>query len=841
MNKNKLHIFVLTAFSFILLFSAGCNYSTHRTLSKTAVTDTSYNEDPEPDYSVSLNDNYQGFVSFMFMGNRSETFSTFFNKFFTANEDYDEALKEYKLSAIATFNRRLDSLNITPPASQSTKDKLTKVIERCSKVIQYNKNTKYLDDAVLLIGKSYFLMGEYLQAERKFNEFFSNLTSSELYDEALVYLGRTKYKLGKNQEGETILKNLLNTTDNSDIKSQIYQTLANLDLSQKNFTGAHANLEKSIEFSIDKESKAERQYILAKVYTIYEPDKAPQEYRNAFKNTSDFDLEFYAKLNEAKALNILNDHRGAFTLLTNINKKYIDYPEYKQLIELEIANTYFAMDDIKTAKICYFDVIVKYPGTKSAADAYFHLAEYYEKDKNDYLKALISYKKVNETNAASDYSAMSRIKMETFDKYFALQAVVHDTTKMVIPAEEPELEKYKLQFEEKKNLNNKKENIQNKEQPGPKGGGNSGFSLTEFAKDTILKKDSVINPGIEQGDNTAPKDTLKDGSLLNPSDTTLINTENDSLKSGKENDSLKSGKENDSLKSGATDTLKTPVVNLDSVRGAKNLVKLNALFELAELFYYNLNQIDSTIFYLDMIINSYTNDEFVSKAMFYLGVIYSKLNDSVKAGEYFKMVIERYPKTVFSNEARIRLGLETKEISETNVNWDTALNYVRQAQILTERNEKDSALNSYKNILVLYPQSLLVSKVLFSIGWIYENLDFNKDSAESYYRKLKEFSPNSEYTASIASKLTYWESLAMKDSLPGDTTLQLKDSLGNNISDSVKIIGDSLKIPSDSLNIKPPPEKKNIPGQKTDDGSGDDNSGIQHPPKKQDDPKKIKQ
>ena len=141
----------------------------------------------------------------------------------------------------------------------------------------------------------------------------------------------------------------------------------------------------------------------------------------------------------------------------------------------------------------------------------------------------------------------------------------------------------------------------------------------------------------------------------------------------------------------------------------------------------------------------------------------------------------------------------------------------------------------------MYPQSLLVSKILFSIGWIYENLDFNKDSAESYYKKLKEFSPNSEYATAIASKLTYWESLAIKDSLPGDSTLQLKDSLGNNISDSTVLIGDSLKIPSDSLNIKPPPEKKNIPGQKTDDGSGDDNSGIQPPPKKQDDPKKIKQ
>lgn len=82
-------IFLISLF-ITAVYVNGCDYTTHRTLSKETVTT---DEEPDPDYKISLDHNYQDFVSFMFMGNRSESFSTYFNKFYTANEDYEEAFK----------------------------------------------------------------------------------------------------------------------------------------------------------------------------------------------------------------------------------------------------------------------------------------------------------------------------------------------------------------------------------------------------------------------------------------------------------------------------------------------------------------------------------------------------------------------------------------------------------------------------------------------------------------------------------------------------------------------------------------------------------------------------
>ena len=97
--------FIIIAFSVSLM---GCNYATHRTISK----DNTDQEDPEPQYEISLEDDYQDFTSYIFMGNRVENFSTFFNVYYTADDEFTQALEEYRTNTLAAYNRKLDSLNI---------------------------------------------------------------------------------------------------------------------------------------------------------------------------------------------------------------------------------------------------------------------------------------------------------------------------------------------------------------------------------------------------------------------------------------------------------------------------------------------------------------------------------------------------------------------------------------------------------------------------------------------------------------------------------------------------------------------------------------------------------
>jgi tetratricopeptide (TPR) repeat protein len=781
---------ILAAAVIFSLTVSSCDYVTHRTMSKDFVSGT---EEPDPDYDIALDYNYQDFTSFIFMGNRSESFGTYFNKLFSANEDFDDALKEYRASTIATYNRRLDSLNITPPVLQSTKDKFTKVIERCSKIIQYNKNTKYFDDAVLLVGLSYFYSVDYLQAERKFNEFLSKLTKSDLSDEALLYLGKTKFKLGKNNEGEAILKNLLNTTKKDEIKAEIFQELAIYNLSLKNFSEADTLFNNSINLTKDKETKAERQFVLAKLYSTGNPEKAPIEYEKVFKNTTNFDLEFYAKLNEAKSLARLNKHNESMEILNKLRKKYIDYPDFEQLVELEIANKDFASHDYKDARLKYFDIIVKYSSGKAVAESYYQLGVYYEKIKKDYLKSLVSYKKAIELSTSLDYYNETKKKTDVLDSYFKNLAVIHDTTKIEIPAEEPDLDKYKKDYLEKENKGLRKENSDPvKGGTQPKGGGYSGRDSVPESKDTsvVIKetKDSLL----------LPKDTsvvlnkeFKD-SLHLPKDTSLVQ------------------------KKEGQDTIKAPVVNEDSLRAVKESGKMNAYFELAEMFYYDLDHADSSIFYLNKIIENYKNPDWLSKAEFYLGTIYKSQGDNAKASEYFNRVIKDYPNTLYANESRKLLGLPTVEQS-----YDAADSLVTQAGKLYISGNPGNMISLLTEAITKYPESPLVPKAIYSLGWVYENVYPNKDSALKYYTRLKTEFPASEYALSVSSTLAFFDELKKKNDDAVKDSLAARDSLKKNISDTTKLQTDSLKTLPDSTGILNPeiksdstsvnPEQNNLP------------------------------
>ncbi|MBP9096861.1 MAG: tetratricopeptide repeat protein, partial [Ignavibacteria bacterium] len=358
------------------IFIGGCNYTTVRTYERPSEKDVE--EDPQPNYDVSLDEDYQDYVSFMFMGNRNENFSTYFNTYFMASSDFDDAITLYRTSTVASFNRRLDSLNITPPVSGEIKDKLTKVIERASKVIQLHKNSKFLDDAVLLIGKSYFYLGDYLQAERKFNEFLTNLSASDLYDEAMYYLGVTKMKLRKTEEASTILKNQVSTAKDKEVRSEAAAELGIDAFGKKNYKDAIDYFRKSIEYTSDNENKALKQFILARIYSLYAPTQAAKEFYKVLDYSSDFDLAFYAKLNYGKSLDKERQFSKAYEELDNLRRKYREVPEYKQLTELELANNLYEQKKYKQAIEGYFDVIIDYPASVAASDAYYYLANHYE-------------------------------------------------------------------------------------------------------------------------------------------------------------------------------------------------------------------------------------------------------------------------------------------------------------------------------------------------------------------------------------------------------------------------------------------------------------------------------
>jgi len=766
-------------FSFLLSVAAlqiGCNFVTHRTLSNGTATDPE-NDDPEPDYNVSLDPNYQDFTSYLFLGNRIENFTAYFNKFFIASEDYETAMEEYRTALITEYSRRLDSLAITPPVSASVKDKLNKAIERASKIIQFHKNSKYIDQAVLLIGKSYYYMGDYFNAERKFDEFLSKLSSSQLADEAILFLGRTRIKLGKYDEGKNILSELAKNSSDKEIKSLATRDLGILLFNKGNIEDAINDFKASIEFTDSKERKAEGQFILAKVLSQYNPSLSAKEYSKVTDYTSDFDLSFFARLNAAKGMIFNKSFISADESLADLRKKYRDVPSFTQLVDLEIANSLYGQNKIKDAKNKYFEIIVKYAGTVSAADAYYYLGKHEEEKNDNYLYALVNYKKAESENASSEFHNESSVKAATLDRYFYLLGEVKDTASVKIPTSNAEVEKYRSIYNEEKGIEQIKteenDNGNTKDQDDGRQKGNGKGRAGGF------KSISVLFPDDSLKDNKIPETgPSSDPTMNNPGRGRIEN--NSQKNNNKENDTTEN-KGNEVTSSVNNDSLNALA---DSIKQKQKEIRtFSAYYELAEIFIYSLGRADSAEKYLNILLSEFNAPEYKSKVLYTLANFYKNNGRKSEADETFGRIISDYPNTVYAFASKNVLGINANESEITQKPADEI--FLRAFNFYNEKKYTD-AINALNEIEVKFPNDSVVAKSLYGIGFVYENGFLNKDSSVAYYSKLAQKYPLSVYTEKIIPKLEYIKSLEVKDSVSTDSVKTIVSDSTNTGIENIK-------------------------------------------------------
>jgi TolA-binding protein len=417
--KIRLIIYI---FAILICFTLiSCSSFTYRTYDK-SLEETQ--DDPEPNYSLTLNPEFQNYTNFMYIGNRVENFGTYFNTFYNSKENFNDAYEDYVNRVLANYGDRLDSIYITPKLSQESIDKFTKCIEKASKVIQYHKSSDFMDKAVLMIGEAFFYLGDYLKAERKFSEFVSKLNNSPLNEKALLFLSKTQLRLGNTKIALESLERIINTTNSPGIKADAYQTIGEYYLSRKDYQSSISNYKKAIEFSSDDEFKAQMQYLVASVISRSDSKSAAYEFDKVSNFDPTFELEYFSRKNQVKNLIISDQFSLAKSLIDKMRLKYKDYPNYLAEIEVLDGRNYFQKKDYKKALSKFKYIIYLYPGTVASSDASFYLADYYDKVLNNYLNTFSLYTFSVSQNLGGLNTNIAQKKVKTFKRYFELHAVI---------------------------------------------------------------------------------------------------------------------------------------------------------------------------------------------------------------------------------------------------------------------------------------------------------------------------------------------------------------------------------------------------------------------------------
>ena len=109
-------------------------------------------------------------------------FKTYFNTYYNANRLFEQTEEKILEERTELFEFEEESKK-----NNLIKD-FNEVIEKTSAILQHNKESDYVEEALLMTGKSFYYQQNYSRALRKFNE-LATIENSELELENKFWIG----------------------------------------------------------------------------------------------------------------------------------------------------------------------------------------------------------------------------------------------------------------------------------------------------------------------------------------------------------------------------------------------------------------------------------------------------------------------------------------------------------------------------------------------------------------------------------------------------------------------------------------------------------------------------
>jgi tetratricopeptide (TPR) repeat protein len=636
-----------------------------------------------------------------FFSQRYTNVISYFNTFYNARQAFDDGETDVASTIKSQQGKLLTLQEETNLVSANARLKFTSAIEKASKLLSYYPNSKFVDDALLMIGESYYYLNDDLKAERKFLELFAKFPESDLIPEAQLWYGRTLLREKKYDDAQKILDNTIAAAKergSEKFGAQAAIALGRYYNSINDFQKAIDYFQRAIDLSGDGALKAQTQLRIGFCYAGME------DYPNAekaFEHVDDFSPDYYTQFQgefqRARMLGKMQkygDALGALEDLLNDQKN----AENAAKLHLAIANIYLAQGRTKDAIDRYTLIDTVYAKTDESARSYYNLGRYYELQSLDYAKARTNYDKAKAENPASEITKDAYLRADMFAKYFTFNAELVKDDSIITYIERQ-----------------------------------------QAMRDSIAQLPDSVHRSQLSSQHDSSAATVFSGKVLPD------NTKSDSLSAAR----ALTAAELDSLR--VADSLKAQAdkLRLDTEKAFADSMKHSIVrteFELGDLFYLDIDQPDSAMYWYQKVITEHPASEYAPRALYTLAEIYRTVGkkDSTFEDSLYSLIVEKYPQSLYAQEARKSLGLPLLVEQK-----DPAESLYRDAETYFDSMKAYSAFTILDSIARNYRTSHLAPKALYSIGWLYEYALGKKDSASFAYRKLLTLYPDSKYAVAV--------------------------------------------------------------------------------------------
>ena len=303
-----------------------------------------------------------------------------------------ELLKESQQNIELAYQDNYDVLisvfkEPTEALSQSELKKLDDVILKANAIINDKSQSKYVDDAYLLIAKANFLKSNFFNATEFFTYIYNTYPKQpELRQLALVYKARSLMNSDRFEEAKLTLDTAFKHLDTEkESVAELYAASAQLAIYGKQDAESISLLEKAISHSKKDDNKVRWIFLLAQLQELTgKKESAVENYSRVIKSNAPFDMAFNAILNRLSIRDELNGQtedraKQLLSLLKDDNN--LDFADQ---VYFKIGNLYQSKGELDQAIGSYNTSIQKSTRNENQkglsylalADLYFKQADY---------------------------------------------------------------------------------------------------------------------------------------------------------------------------------------------------------------------------------------------------------------------------------------------------------------------------------------------------------------------------------------------------------------------------------------------------------------------------------
>ncbi len=311
----------------------------------------------------------------------------YFNTFYNAKKFYRQAEKERVKHEEVYAGWAFDGAGPELQRQRSNQaDQLyDKAARKASKVLEKYKESDLVDDAMFLMGKSFYWRGEYLRSVQSFRDLETNFPASEFFDEARYWRAQGLEAQRIYNQAQKLYRTLVEEAE-EEIGVRAGLRLGEMAFERGDYVAAIQEFGTVLEAFPACGDCAQLWLRLAEAQMALEDEgrlgDALKSFRNVLQADANPDQEYRARLNSGRALYALGEEEEALETYVELLKAG-RFRNFEGRTRLLIGESYQERRQLEQALDEYGQVRDDFPATPSSAMALYrtgllHLQEYGE-------------------------------------------------------------------------------------------------------------------------------------------------------------------------------------------------------------------------------------------------------------------------------------------------------------------------------------------------------------------------------------------------------------------------------------------------------------------------------